>query len=650
MADYVYNNTYTVGDFKGIDESTSENVMNVGYSPKAFNMDTEKGDLMVGYGYSKHITTPVPDTGAVKRMYHWHTLARDMFVVACEDAIYAWSGTEWVKIYTFDSPVSSDNWDFEECKMPDRNGVSKDWLVIANGETQMIKWDGTLTASSAVLFGSGLWVHETTIASITYNGTKATGASYAESSGTGTFTLTMPAGWSYALDSLVAFKVPAAMGTLSVLKINISGTDYTMDYVPTWPTGEQVVVKLTGANTATEYLEDFGITSVTLTVAIPEEWKLRTKNAGIVLNEVNYPVSEVSEDRLTVTLAEVQDVELSVGDSANVRGEASEAPVNFIELYYSRMFTAGDPNAPSRLYWSQPPGDTKSIEDWSVDDASENTSGGYVEIGQTSSDPIVGLCALSNQLLIFKKSSIYRLLGDRPGNYRVVLVNKDIEEMVNTGRIAYGDTPFWITRAGLYYHTGSTAQLMYNARQVMNTLDKADISRCKAAECRDRLYFSMRLENGSTDDTLLVYDKTERTYLIRNGFEVIDICAYDGKLYMINSKRYVYVWDKSHTYDGEQINAEWDTPLTDMGEMTVIKATDGMYFRGEGGLVNLEYYIGDFRTIETYQMPEATGEIVSVPMTNQGRVFRLIVRNDNGSWFRILGSIGVHYERKQARL
>jgi len=650
MADYVYNNTYTVGNFRGIDESTSENQLNAGYTPSCVNVDTDKGDLMVGRGYSKHISTQVPGTGEIHRMYHWHTLSADLFVVCAGNSIYAWSGTAWIEVYTYGTTITSKNWDFEECKFPDRTGTSKDWLVIANGQTQMVKWDGTLTAGSAKLFGSGLYVHETTIASITYNGTKATGATYAENAGTGTFTITMPTGWAYEQNALVAFTPPQAMGTLSTCICNVAGTAYTLDYVPTWPSGEQAVIKLTDASTATEYLDDFGITSVTLTTAIPEDWKLRCKNDGIYLDGVSHTVKEISDDRITVTLEYITDEELETGDDAKVRGEASEAAVNFIELYYSRIFAAGDATAPSRLYWSQPPGDTKSIEDWSQDENSEKTSGGYVEVGQTSSDPIVGLCSLSNQLIIFKKSSVYRLLGDNPSNFRVVLVNKDTEEMVNTGRISYGDTPYWITRAGLYYHTGSTSQLMGNARNVMNTLDKADISRCKAAECRDRLYFSMRLGTGTTDDSILIYDKVARTYLLRNGFECIDLCAYDGKLYMINSNRYVYVWDQSTSYDGSPINAEWHTPLTDMGEMTVIKALDGMYFRGEGGLVNLEYHIGDFKTIETYQMPEATGEIVSVPLRNEGRVFRLIIRNDNGSWFRILGSIGVHYERKVARL
>ena len=93
--------------------------------------------------------------------------------------------------------------------------------------------------------------------------------------------------------------------------------------------------------------------------------------------------------------------------------QLSSAPAGLLELYYSRLFAAGDPAHPCRLYWSCAPGDARTVEDWSQDDASPNVSGGHVEVG-TDSDPITGLFALSNQLLIFKRDSLYRLLGDRP--------------------------------------------------------------------------------------------------------------------------------------------------------------------------------------------------------------------------------------------
>lgn len=661
MSNYVFNDTYTVEQFRGINEALSENRLQSGFSPRCHNMDTANGDLAVGTGYVKHITEQVPGTGTIKRMHYWHTLNDGLFVVIKGANIYAWDGVKWCTVFTYDAEPVSTNWDFLECVI-----ASTDYLVIANGETQLVKWNGKRTDDgfeNAEYFGSGLYLFETTIASVTYNATQASGVEYAEATESskliGTYTITMPDGWSYSENALVSFTVPKTPEDVKTMKAKIGDTTYTLDYVPAWSKDDKVILKFTsnmsGKEACEEYTEEkYGIKTVTLTAAVPDDLKVRVENIGILLNGKSYNTESI--DGATVHLKQVCEEELKSGDEAKVRGGVSDIHVNFVQMYFNRLFSAGDPDNPSRLYWSQPPGDYKNIEDWSADDAGADTGGGYVEIGQTTSDPIVGLCALSNQLIVFKQTSIYRLLGDRPSNYRVTLVNRDVETMVNSGRIAYGDVPYWLTRAGMYYHTGQSSQLMGDARLIQNILDKSYIGTCKAAEARDRMYFTIRRNGGEYDDAIIIYDKTDRNYLLRDGFTVIDIASYDGKLYMINENGYVYVWTAdAHTYDGIEIEAEWNTPLTDFHEMTVIKAVDGMYLRGErtdgrSGIVKLRYKIGEFEIEEAYEMPEDNGEVLRIPLRNEGRVFTLKISNERGSWFKIMGGVSVHYERKQARL
>ncbi len=135
----------------------------------------------------------------------------------------------------------------------------------------------------------------------------------------------------------------------------------------------------------------------------------------------------------------------------------SDPAVNFTELYYARLFAAGDTNFPSRLYYSQAPGDSRTIENWTSAEESENVGGGHVEIG-TDSDPITGLVALSNQLLIFKRDSLYRLLGDRPSNYRIQPVNGTMQQPTHTACVRVGDVLFFLTSGGMYYFDGQTVQ------------------------------------------------------------------------------------------------------------------------------------------------------------------------------------------------
>jgi len=627
---------YRVEGFKGIDQSRSENVLESGYSPDAQNVDTENGDLAVAKGYVKHITIPVPGSGRIRRMYTWRTQSADRLVVVAGNTVYAWSGTAWETVYTYSVEITSNDWDFEEVRIG-----TTDYLVIANGQTQIVKWSGS---GAATLFGSGSYVYDGTVSAVSYNMTKATAATYAEASGVGTYTLTMPGGWSYVLNVEIAFIVSAAVATATSVKIKIGTTEYIANYVPSWLANDIAVVKLTSAATCDISLTVYGVSAVTLGTAIAEPWKQRAIDVGVQLNGVSGSVSTIDAARTLVTLKEPFTGSLAVGNTAKVRGGVSDAAVNFTAIHFSRFFAAGDSANPSRLYWSQPPGDTRSIEDWSADEYSDVASGGFMDVGNTNGDPITGLRPLSTQLLIFKETSIYRLLGDRPSNFRLSQVNLDVEAMSNSGCVAYGDIPYWLTRAGMYYYNGQTAVLSAAARQIRALLANADVSACKACENRDRLYFTIRRGSGEYDDSIIVFDMTERTYMIRNGFNVVDIASKNGTMLMINENRYVYRWGEGNSYDGEQIDAYWVTPVTDLSQKSITKHFKTLYMRGEGGVVLIGMWAGVSKQDLKQQMPENISDVLKVDLKNAAKTFHMRISNEAGGYFRLTGGIEIIYE------
>lgn len=98
---------YTIEYFRGIDQSQNENRLDPGMTADGANMITEQGNLTVGYGF-RHTFDPetfpnsrVPGTGTIWRMYYWHTLSSDKFIVCAGNNIYAWDGTKWVAIMDY---------------------------------------------------------------------------------------------------------------------------------------------------------------------------------------------------------------------------------------------------------------------------------------------------------------------------------------------------------------------------------------------------------------------------------------------------------------------------------------------------------------------------------------------------------------------
>ena len=317
----------------------------------------------------------------------------------------------------------------------------------------------------------------------------------------------------------------------------------------------------------------------------------------------------------------------------------SDTAVNFVELYYARLFAAGDAQNPSRLYYSQAPGDTRTIENWTSAEESENVGGGFVEIG-TSSDPITGLFALSNQLLIFKRDSLYRLLGDRPGNFRIQPVNGTMQQPVHTACVRAGDVLYFLTQGGMYYFDGQTVQRKADADKIQLLLQQVLLPDCEAAVRGDRLYFSIREgEQGSGNNAILIYDLARGTYMIRRGFETRGLFAAGGTLYLLDGNGFVCRFEEGETYDGVRIDAYWKTPMTDLDSKAVNKRLEELYLRGSGGILSVEAVTESGTVYNERLMPGGSERILELGLNGDGRAFQLVFRNVNGSHFTIDGGV-----------
>ena len=317
----------------------------------------------------------------------------------------------------------------------------------------------------------------------------------------------------------------------------------------------------------------------------------------------------------------------------------SDIAVNFVEFYYSRLFAAGDAQNPNRLYYSQAPGDTRTIENWTVATESENVSGGFVEVG-TGSDPITGLFALSNQLLIFKRDSLYRLLGDRPANFRIQPVNGTMQQPVHTACVRSGDVLYFLTEGGMYYFDGQTVQRKADADKVQLLLKQAVLSGCEAAVRTDRLYFSLREgEQGTANNAILIYDLARGTYMIRRGFQARGLFAAGGTLYLLDGNGFACRFEEGETYDGARIDAYWKTPMTDLDSKAVNKRLEELYLRGSGGILSVEAVTESGTVYNERLMPGGSERILELGLNGDGRAFQLVFRNVNGSHFTIDGGV-----------
>ena len=259
-------------------------------------------------------------------------------------------------------------------------------------------------------------------------------------------------------------------------------------------------------------------------------------------------------------------------------------------------------------------------------------------------DPILGLFALSNQLLIFKKRSLYRLIGDKPGNFTIERVDADVEQAAHTSLVPQGDMLYFFTNGGLCFFNGVSAAPLADARRIRKTLESASAVQCRGALARSKLYFTIQEPQG---DALVEYDLIRRTYMLRRGFAIGDIAAWDGRLYMVNSARFVYRFDEGDTYDGEDIQAWWQSPLTDLFDKGGIKAMRGLALRGvcqKDAALLVDVRIGSNQTVHRLLLPKDAGEVLEIPLSNEGRAFSLRFYNEAGGRFSLTGGVELSFE------
>ena len=329
----------------------------------------------------------------------------------------------------------------------------------------------------------------------------------------------------------------------------------------------------------------------------------------------------------------------------SAQGQSNKA-VNFLELYFGRLFAAGDREHPARLYWSQAPGDGRTIEDWSADESSENVSGGHVEVG-TDSDPITGLFAMSNQLLIFKRDKLYRLLGDRPGNYRIVPVEAALTQPIHTACVLYGDRLFFLTDRGLYFYDGQTVRRTVHGADLVPLLGQVDFSAAASAACGDTLYFAVKEHSASTHNDLLIeYDVLRDCFLLRRGFQVVDLMSCYGVLYVLTGRGEVAVLNEGSTYGGDPIEAFWETHWLDGASALTVKQTVEAVLTGTGGPLKV-YVLGEIREGDSVSALADEYGPTEFLLRSAGRRLKLRIENVNGSDFDLSGGAELLFDEQR---
>lgn len=316
----------------------------------------------------------------------------------------------------------------------------------------------------------------------------------------------------------------------------------------------------------------------------------------------------------------------------------SNAAVSYLTMYRGRLFAAGDADNPDRLYYSVLPGGGRTVENWGYIEASPAVEGGHAEVGSVGGDPIVAIHALSNQLLIFKKNSLYRLIGDRPTNYSIERIDACFKPPVRSGIATYADVMYFVTRDGLYYYNGVTARPSADMYAIRSIMQAASVNTSRAIIANDRLFFTISIRG---EKKLIVYDLIEKKYMLREGFGLYDMANIASTMMIVSDDRYVCVFDRGNSYDGKPISAYWKTPLTDFGEKSSIKSLHELFLRAKGDKIIITTAVDGIESVYTCDLTDRDDKVIEIPLKDEGRLIQLKFSNEGGGTFEIADGVEV---------
>ena len=267
------------------------------------------------------------------------------------------------------------------------------------------------------------------------------------------------------------------------------------------------------------------------------------------------------------------------GDNFTVSKVTTPKKFGVIERYAERIWGGAITDDPDMLVYSAPFDPT----DWEAQ--TENPEDGAGDISQPSwdGDSFTALRAFGNQLIAFKKTRVWRVMGTDPGEY--------------TFREQFGGgTPYFNTLAvdterilmadkdGLSVYDGLTVSDYQRAaiKDLWREVNPAAMDQMCGVLFKDRYYLAVPLGTATANNALIVLNKEDGTLLCQRDIYIESFLATTDKLYATSStlpgKVLEIKYDSWLTGQARGAATKWVTPWMDFGAKKIQKGGFDLYF------------------------------------------------------------------------
>lgn len=296
-----------------------------------------------------------------------------------------------------------------------------------------------------------------------------------------------------------------------------------------------------------------------------------------VTYEINPEGSEAPVDVLLLSNA-IDGMFMLRGD--NLTLTAVETPKKFgvIERHAERIWGGAIIGDPDMLVYSAPYDPT----DWKAQTEIPEDGAGDILQPSWDGDSFTALRAFGSQLIAFKKTRVWRILGTDPGEY---VFKEQYGGGAPYARTIVVDTEriFALTDRGVVVYDGLSVtpfQQQY-AQSVFARMNKAALGEACACIWRDCYYCALPLDGADHCNAVLVYNTVENTWLLHDAVSVSTFLPSEEALYFTSPEApsSVFTWSADSWESGAACKAvtRWVTPWNDLGSKSIVKSVFDLY-------------------------------------------------------------------------
>ena len=373
-------------------------------------------------------------------------------------------------------------------------------------------------------------------------------------------------------------------------------------------------------------------------------------NWSFVSYEINPEGSTAPVDVLLMSNA--QDGMICIrGDDMTASVVPTPKKFGVIARHAERIWGTAITDDPDMLVYSAP----YDPFNWEQNDDIPEDGAGDIQQPSWDGDSFMALATFGSQLLAFKKTRVWRVLGTNPGEYVFA-------EQFGGGTsypytiVADGTRVLMLGDEGVLQYNGESVAPYYQeyAKGVFERVNRAAISKAFACMWRNTYYCALPLDGSQDNNAVLMYDTVERTWLLREGVEVEAFLPSEDALYYTSASTpgYVWLWREDCLDDGKAAEPlRWVSPWQDFGYKNVAKGGFQVYVNVECALA-CELRIG-IQTEKKLKMksvvfqPSTDGQFSKqkrIAFGGNGRRFRIVIESEGSVPWRIVGGLQVEAE------